>query len=718
MLPGKGPKGIRKRRQSLFQPGHKFWGSASGSKARDQQEQLLEAPDDPQVPEVPTEVKVKVERKACPGLPRRRRFGRVSKLRPLRRFSQHQPEVKNRHRLVLLSFLEHLWNDTIAEHGDGEKFKKCRKPRFTLAREKKWGLVSSQSLRCVNCDFVGPFRKLYEETNMPGKRGRKCAVLNLALTAAVQHTTIGHEKARDLLSAIDLPVPAQSSLQRLSPKVTKAFKEVATEGMNQHLHRVKRRGKRGDSTSLGFDVKYNNIRPMTSHRHGLHQTSQAIALAIAHTPHKADRDSESESEGGNSDQQHDSESDWTDIEEMDLDEIEKTENPIVAADVQNKICVKGAKLRQGGADIQCGVPGKGHDGCTANIHRCESLNEKSAGIRIGKQLAGQGVRARCVTTDGDAQGAKGVEEGQEAPAVKCRDPVHLGRSVAFKGKNITWSPKMFPGKQTQARKTKCAQSLAIDLKNRSKAVADALHEKHSGNIESIKAEAGDTVEAILRCYQGHCDDCGENGRKLLTACSGGRDGDWISKSQVLQHERIDCLFMNLDDISNMRETLNMVLSQESLEKTKYRYNTQLNEAANRSLSASLPKNIKYSINLGGRLACRIEVWNHGPGKALLRGFSKLGLPTSLGQLHHWKLAQHRFRYKKAYNRAAKTIQQRRRNDALLRELKKTWRPQLPPSDYHKHQGNILPDHSYQHVSCLSFLHLYGKIEKKTKNYFS
>ena len=50
----------------------------------------------------------------------------------------------------------------------------------------------------------------------------------------------------------------------------------------------------------------------------------------------------------------------------------------------------------------------------------------------------------------------------------------------------------------------------------------------------------------------------------------------------------------------LRALLNIRLGVDALEKTKLNLNTNKNEAANRGLSASLPKNVKFSRNCTAR----------------------------------------------------------------------------------------------------------------------
>ena len=80
---------------------------------------------------------------------------------------------------------------------------KCPPPKFQPVKEEKREVVVAQSLLCVNCSFVTPIFKLYEEIHKPGL-GQSAAVQNIHLNAAVTSTSIGFKKLRFLLAALDL----------------------------------------------------------------------------------------------------------------------------------------------------------------------------------------------------------------------------------------------------------------------------------------------------------------------------------------------------------------------------------------------------------------------------------------------------------------------------------------------------------------------------------
>ena len=93
----------------------------------------------------------------------------------------------------------------------------CSQPKFQLAEEEKKSCCGTV-IACVNCSFVTPLFKLYEEIRKPG-RGQSAALQNLELNATVTSTSIGFKKLRFLLDALDLSPPSESGMHQMSQTV-------------------------------------------------------------------------------------------------------------------------------------------------------------------------------------------------------------------------------------------------------------------------------------------------------------------------------------------------------------------------------------------------------------------------------------------------------------------------------------------------------------------
>ena len=324
---------------------------------------------------------------------------------------KHQPaqKIKNKMRLVDIDIqTDKLWNWAIENHPD--KDCKAKKPRFRVFREKKHGLAVAQSLACRHCNFVTPLVKLYEEVHEPNKRGAKPAVVNVALVQALMHTSIGNHKARCLLASLDIPVPCENSMNKLTSRISAALALEAERGMLEKLIYVTRHNK---TIHISVDTRYNTSRPGSCRRTGLPLTSQAITLAI-------------ENESGH--------------------------NYVVSLCTQNKICPKGTALMMKGEEVQC----PGHRGCTANISRFEPLSERAAGKEIGQKIGDLGITITHVTSDGDGKCHLGVQDVTPTPVKRRADTTHLAQTQKRKAKNTEWSEGLFAGvRRTKANKSLC-----------------------------------------------------------------------------------------------------------------------------------------------------------------------------------------------------------------------------------------------------------------------
>ena len=90
-------------------------------------------------------------------------------LRDRKLADQSQKSGLGKMRLVYVDKICDMWNFAIEEH---LKLDNCSRPKFQPAKKEKRGVVVAQSLRCVNCSFVTPLFKLYEEIRKPGRGPR------------------------------------------------------------------------------------------------------------------------------------------------------------------------------------------------------------------------------------------------------------------------------------------------------------------------------------------------------------------------------------------------------------------------------------------------------------------------------------------------------------------------------------------------------------------
>ncbi|WP_419641817.1 hypothetical protein, partial [Thiolapillus sp.] len=379
---------------------------------------------------------------------------------------QSQKSGLGKMRLVHVDKNCDMWNFAIEEH---LKLDNCSWPKFQPAKEEKRGVVVAQSLRCVNCSFVMPLFKLYEEIRKPG-RGRSAAVQNLELNAAVTSTSIGLKKLRFLLAALDLSPPSESGMHQMSQTDCDKIAQLSSDNMNQKLLQASGLQK---NIHISVDTQYNTSGIRNSRRTALPTATQLTTLAM---------------------------------------EKHSGKNFILSAFTQNKLYPKGALLRSKG-DQTATCPG-GHTGCITNVDKLESLSEYESGRVIGRNIAGASVTVAYCTADGDSRLHKGVaqpiQEANPSHQVKClADLLHLSQTQVKRAKKKTFSLHLFPGMTTKKDRQECKCVLAADLKNRSSMILKYMSEKFNADTDHMKHEMPSVINAVLQCYDGDCSDCAE-----------------------------------------------------------------------------------------------------------------------------------------------------------------------------------------------------------------
>lgn len=496
-------------------------------------------------------------------------------------------------RLVNISMHTEMWNKCIEEHS--KVHCECRVPSFEVYQEIKKGLCWRQSLKCTKCGYISKLHKLYEEIE-ESRRGAKIAAPNVALQVALQDSTCGNAKARLILAGTNTPPPSRSGMQNLANKVGTITAMMTSDDLAKRREDLKEinslRGlSKNSPINIGMDVRYNSNTIAGRCKMG-QNASQAIGTAIEH---------------------------------------QTDQKQIVAYDIRNQLCSKGKYLQKAGLDVTC--PG-GHPGCTANTSVTEPLSEYKIGEEIGNLFANQGILIRHVTTDGDARSADGVASAQgkvnpNSEVIRQADTTHLGQGLFKAIQRITFSKNMFPGINAAQRadQKKC---FGLDIKERCEIIYNELQEFYFADAEKLKKiekESQKAVELILDCYSGNCTHC----RRGFTACGGGKLKCWWETSNYnWKGWGIRKFNMSPSDRAQVKAVLEMKFGSHSIHLQKLNSNTNKNEAINRGISASLPKNVNFSRNVGGRSASSIHRLNYGPGDSLLLKLETAGCPVTRG----------------------------------------------------------------------------------------
>ena len=478
--------------------------------------------------------------------------------------------------------MQQMYNDCIRLHSAEEN--KCAIPEFTICREVKVGLCWQCALRCRKCGFTSSLYKLYNEIET-GKRGRKPATPNVGLQVGLQESTTGNVKGRVILTCLNLPVPNRSVMQRTANKVAAATATMTLEDLAMRRERVKHvnrlRGLPEDSPiNIAMDSRYNSA-TITGAYHAGQNASQAIAVAV-------------EKQSGHSD--------------------------IVGISIQNKLCALGASMRRRGLDVTC----PGHKNCTATLPADQPLSEYVAGIDIGRQFAKQNVGIRYVVTDGDARSAEGVKAGMAGTSCvveRQADTTHLEQSVFRNSMKAKFSPRMFPGSTAVIRKEQ-RKHISLDVKTRCHRIHRQMLDMHAGDSRKVSALMPRVIETTFNCYGGDCTQC----RYSSVVCGRGKKTSWWHRSMHLQTAQIHYLNMTDQDRVTLRNVIRMRIGA----MTKLCLNTNRNESLNRGLSATLPKNVKFSRTVTGRACAAIDRLNYGAGASMLRKLESNKAPISKG----------------------------------------------------------------------------------------
>lgn len=574
----------------------------------------------------------------------------------LRSKSENKGKLCGEMRLLHLNKNINMWNEAISDHFCSSKqCPKRQSPEFEVYSEQKRGICVLQSLKCKYCTFVSKTHKLFEEVERKeGERGQLSAVPNVNFAAETLNSAIGPTAAQNFLSALDIPVIAYGNFRKVFSKVAEKVEKLASDDMKEKLVSVSQNS--GGEIDISMDTRYNSSGIRNSRRTGLSTTTQCTTTAI-----------------------------------------ERNSGYIVAASTQNKCCAKGSLLRAKGESVYCP---NGHQGqCSASLNRLDYLSERLGGEEIGKTISATGIRVRYATTDGDSKLFHGVESAMKEAfptktTTRLADRVHYSQAQLKRSKkNLKFSKSLFPGVVLSKQHQEHSDALFTDIKNRSSLALKFISKKYRANTSQMKKAMPKVVDCIVRCYNGDCSLCSEFS---AGTCQGLSNKNWFFRSHSLAGPKITSLHATSDDLKTIRSTLLLTLDDKSIELTKGLTHTQLNECANRVISASNPKNVTYSKCVKGKIGASILRWDNGPGTAMNKTSKALGLPTSRGQKNHRQRLDNRAVYMHKYKKAPKT--QKRQHNICVQLRKAKWdkkreleREKKSAGDYRKSQLDIPDD---------------------------
>ena len=552
-----------------------------------------------------------------------------------------------------------MYNDAIKKHHELEVTNNCAVPEFSV-KELKWGVCWKQIVYCTKCGMETDQNKLYDEVQT-GKRGPKPAVTNLNMAVCLQDTSIGKTKIRHIVTAMDMPSPALNTIQKSANLVAETTINLNKADMSAKIKQVLDSNKRkggADELSVGLDTRYDSIGIASRKKPG-QAASQGIGLAV---------------------------------------ETLTDKKYIVGMFMQNKLCWTGAWLRNRGFDVEC--PG-GHAECTANLSGAAPISEYDIGYNIGRGFNLERVLVKYATTDGDGRSAEGLQAALKLVTPLWRverlaDTIHLGQSQFKYSMKAAFSSSMFSpmGPLIQTKVYQYKKGLSLDIKARSHVILNSLMTDMQYNLPKMQNLLPSILKATMSCYAGDCSMC----KKYSYSCSGGASKNWWTRSFYLQQYGIHGLDMDEKDTIIIREILKMKLSVSAIETMKFNTNTNKNEASNRGLSASLPKNVTFSRNANGRAHSAVHRMNNGVGESTMSKIESVGGHLSPRAKRTLQQMQNEGEYQRNYKKQSSTKQ--RQMTSRARQLKEHFKYKGRQSDYRKGQLDPRPniplegDHCY------------------------
>ena len=224
-------------------------------------------------------------------------------------------------------------------------------------------------------------------------------------------TSMGIARARLLFTALDIPPPAKSHMQKLTDKVSEAIVDLNRNDMSENLniveqHNIEAGHRNPKHIDVSMDGRYNAQGFKSSYKPG-QISSQAYTVAT---------------------------------------ENMTKQRYIIGLAIENKLCWTGAWLKNRGFDVFC--PG-GHADRTANIPYLVPNSERRMAHEIANELSVENFWIRTVTTDGDSKLYLGLQDFyqklNDAWSVSHQqDPYHLGSRQEKKARGAQFSPGFLP----------------------------------------------------------------------------------------------------------------------------------------------------------------------------------------------------------------------------------------------------------------------------------
>ena len=570
-----------------------------------------------------------------------------------RKASAEQNQTVSGNRIVDITKLVETINSLYTDHNSSKK--KCKKIKFQINKEIKHGLAWKFQFKCSGCGFLST---LYS-TFSPIPDSERSAAINTNLAMAIMDTSMGISRARLLFTALDIPPPSTSHMQKLTDKVSKAIIELNKEDMSDKLRIVEQHNavagqENPKHISVSMDGRYNARGFKSSYKPG-QSSSQAYTVA--------------------------------------MENVTK-EKYIIGLAVENKLCWTGAWLQNRGFDVLC--PG-GHAGCTSTVPYLQPHSERRMAYDIAEDLSLENFWIRTVTTGGDTKLYLGLQDFYHKLSAAWSvshqlDPHHLGSRQEKKARGAQFSPEFLPSHiRTKDDRQRAITALSKDIRARCSHIIEELTRLGSGDLQKMLPKLPHVRAATILCYSGNCSRCPSDS----LVCTGISEGCWWVKSAFLPTHAITYLKMDDNDKNIMAVILEMRLSEAAVLSVSSNTSTQKIEAFNRAAVSTMNKETNYSRNFGGRLAAQVLKTNNSMANSVKRKLECVsGTKLSEKSSHHLEMISKTYNYHKTYKNTGSYRKKRIANRARLE------------FDYHLTRSKVTEDPDYIKGQAVDQWHSY------------
>lgn len=482
-------------------------------------------------------------------------------------------------RIIHMQSMEDLVNNFLEEHHHIATDCSFPNVRFVAEMEVTNGLGVTEVLECTKCKYRSSPTHLYEELVVPGKRGRRRAVMTNQLGTACLYIPNGYTGARILLASIDVPCPSVPTMQYITNSVSDACLElcnIAIEENRTFLAKVLQlREQSRDTATIGIaaeaDVMYNNpIKGRSFQQPG----TQAVSTLI---------------------------------------EQDTVSKMVVAMATVSKLCSNAQKLQAQGAIITA-CPN--HDGvCQANYPQQKPIGnaESAMGQELVKQLNNSSASLHLseLCTDGDSKLLQGAydAQGENVTIKKNICATHVSRNQRNCLYNAKLSNKLIGCKKNKSNFVKKLSNAIVKRCNVE--LRKAKQATNNKTVERLTMKVNNAKNNILDCFSGKHDNC----RRFSFFCRHSKGTAPVPR-YLPGHKY---LTMEDTDREQLQKVIDKKLGPGALSTQMKLRTTNKSEAMHKRILKGVPKSNTWKRNHRGRCAAMIhEACNPGIGDSIIK----------------------------------------------------------------------------------------------------